>query len=755
MILGGLDVKRYSYLKKLFIYSLLLGALPVILMGVFSYDRASTVIQHKVDEANRQILNTAKNSIEHKLETAHIMATQFTNSTLAVNSLSMELNRYQFQTVSDLVKTMQGFQVFEFVESVYFVNLDKQWVISYRGMERLDDADKLSEWNTILSKERISQWVTGDREGAVSLIKPLPFLSEKSPPRAAFIMNFSPRLFNSLVRSESFGDTLIYNESMELIFRNSETLSSKEQQDKFELAMNARAADQQDIRIELADAPMLATVENSAFNRWQYVSLVHLSEITKESEAIGWVTLVVCFIIVSITLSLAWQGSRMFYSPIQRLREMVAGSSHVPVTPAAADEIQFIRTGIQGLLGNKLELQKQLQRQFPYLHELFVMKLLLGQLTNKEINEHIDTFDIPYERETFSVFSLRIHTLDKSRFGDSDLGLILYAVKNMIEEILTPVQPFKPIIMNESCTAIVVSPPGGKGPPIQDSLMPACKEIEEKIQAFLGLDIQMGVSRFHTDLDQVSIAFAESATAMRFCQRTGYRGVIKSEEADPGRLLEMTYPVRREQELLEAVQSGDREAAYEIVERILIEVEKRHFSQMEAQVLFYQLFVKLIGFLQWDEQALKKMLLDVEYIQALFRTTSFEELKQWFTQVGMEQLFQLLMAREQTHQSQIAQQIKHLVQTRFEENLTLEAIADIMNFNANYLSRVFKKEAGMSFSEYMAITKLEMAKQLLTTSDLKVHQVAEKLHYQSTAAFIRYFRKMEGMTPSSYREMKQ
>ncbi|MFS0723765.1 AraC family transcriptional regulator [Paenibacillus sp. 1P07SE] len=743
---------KYSYLRKLFVYSLILGALPVMVMGLFSYHRSAAVIQHKVDEANRQILDRAKNSIEHKLETAHIMATQFANSTLAVSVLGQELNRHQFETVNDLVKAIRGFQVFDFVESVYFVNLEKQWLISYKGLERLHDTDALTEWSDMLSSP--AQWDTGGGEGEVQLIKSLPFLSGQSPPRAAFVLKFSSRLFDALVRSESFGDTVIYNEHMDMIFRNSETLSSQEQQMKLERALEHRAAERQEIRIELDGAPMLITTQHSGYNGWNYVSLVHLSEITKEAEAIGWVTLAVCVTIILITLTLAWQGSKMFYSPIRILRDMVAGSSHDAVSPPAADEIQYIRRGIQGLLGNKLELQKQLQEQFPYLHELFVIKLLLGQLSSKEIHGHIEMFDIACDWRRCSVLTLRIYSLDRSRFEEGDLGLILYAVKNMMEEILTAAQPFKPVIMNESCVAIVVDASEGKQLG-EERLRRICEEIKEKIHTFLGLEIQMGVSRFHTELEQASVAFADSTTALHFCQRTGYRGVMRSEEADPGRLLEMTYPARQEQELLEAVQSGDREAAHAIVARILGEIEKRQFTQMEAQVLFYQLFVKLLGLLQRDEQTLKKMLLDVEHVQSLFRTASFEELGHWFTDIGLEPLFQLLLAREQTHQSQMAKNIKAMVHTRFEENLTLEAIADRMNFNANYLSRVFKREVGMSFSEYMAATKLEMAKQLLTGSDMQIQQVAEKLHYQSTAAFIRYFRKMEGMTPSSYREMKQ
>ena len=156
---------KYSYLKKLFVYSLILGALPVIAMGVFSYQRASTVVQHKVEEANRQILSRAENSIEHKLETAHIMATQFANSTLANTALGLDLDRHQFEVVNELNKTIRGFQVFDFVESVYFVNLEKKWLISYTGLERLNEADKLSEWSTFLSNH--TQWDTEDRKSVV------------------------------------------------------------------------------------------------------------------------------------------------------------------------------------------------------------------------------------------------------------------------------------------------------------------------------------------------------------------------------------------------------------------------------------------------------------------------------------------------------------------------------------------------------------------------------------------------------------
>ncbi|MGO4495212.1 helix-turn-helix domain-containing protein [Paenibacillus sp. 2RAB27] len=57
----------------------------------------------------------------------------------------------------------------------------------------------------------------------------------------------------------------------------------------------------------------------------------------------------------------------------------------------------------------------------------------------------------------------------------------------------------------------------------------------------------------------------------------------------------------------------------------------------------------------------------------------------------------------------------------------------------------------MLFDEYLAQYRVRIAKKWLTETSMKISDIAEKLQYNNSQNFIRYFRKMEGMTPGQYR----
>ena len=82
----------------------------------------------------------------------------------------------------------------------------------------------------------------------------------------------------------------------------------------------------------------------------------------------------------------------------------------------------------------------------------------------------------------------------------------------------------------------------------------------------------------------------------------------------------------------------------------------------------------------------------------------------------------------------------------------METCAQMLNYNANHVSRIFRKETGCSFTEYLQGYRLEKAKKLLCETDMKVQDIAELLCYGNSQNFIRYFRKFENMTPRQYRE---
>ena len=86
-----------------------------------------------------------------------------------------------------------------------------------------------------------------------------------------------------------------------------------------------------------------------------------------------------------------------------------------------------------------------------------------------------------------------------------------------------------------------------------------------------------------------------------------------------------------------------------------------------------------------------------------------------------------------------------------EESLSLNQVAREVNISANYLSAVFSQEIGATFTEYVTGKRMELAKELLRTTDKRSGEVAAAVGYKDPHYFSFLFKKTQGCTPRDYR----
>lgn len=99
--------------------------------------------------------------------------------------------------------------------------------------------------------------------------------------------------------------------------------------------------------------------------------------------------------------------------------------------------------------------------------------------------------------------------------------------------------------------------------------------------------------------------------------------------------------------------------------------------------------------------------------------------------------------------------IKEYINQHMDEEISRQDVAKLFFLNEDYLSRLFKKEEGISLTQYITNKKIARAKELLELPDVSVTTVAEKIGISNFAYFSRVFKKETGMTPSEYRKMSQ
>ena len=97
--------------------------------------------------------------------------------------------------------------------------------------------------------------------------------------------------------------------------------------------------------------------------------------------------------------------------------------------------------------------------------------------------------------------------------------------------------------------------------------------------------------------------------------------------------------------------------------------------------------------------------------------------------------------------------IIYYVEHNLSEKLTLEKLAGVFNFNANYLSNYFSAEIGMGLIHYIRLRLVEKAKLLLKDPALSIKQIADLLGFEDPRTFSRAFKRVIYMTPTQYRNL--
>ena len=91
------------------------------------------------------------------------------------------------------------------------------------------------------------------------------------------------------------------------------------------------------------------------------------------------------------------------------------------------------------------------------------------------------------------------------------------------------------------------------------------------------------------------------------------------------------------------------------------------------------------------------------------------------------------------------------IDRHYPEDLTLNTVADHVFLNREYLSRRFKQEVGVTFSEYLTSLRLRCAKELLETTELRISEVASRIGIPNVSYFSTIFRREFGRAPSEVR----
>ncbi|MDR0643412.1 MAG: response regulator [Treponema sp.] len=91
------------------------------------------------------------------------------------------------------------------------------------------------------------------------------------------------------------------------------------------------------------------------------------------------------------------------------------------------------------------------------------------------------------------------------------------------------------------------------------------------------------------------------------------------------------------------------------------------------------------------------------------------------------------------------------VKNNYAQNLSLKTLGQLFHHNYAYLGKRFKEYTGRSFHTYLDILRVDAAKEMLTSSKMKVYEISSAVGYANTDYFYSKFRKYAGESPMEYK----
>ncbi|MBB3113087.1 two-component system response regulator YesN [Paenibacillus phyllosphaerae] len=375
------------------------------------------------------------------------------------------------------------------------------------------------------------------------------------------------------------------------------------------------------------------------------------------------------------------------------------------------------------------------------LEELFD-RLIDGDIRKEEAQEKLRMLGSGCEYECYTVLLLEPE-LQKSdvRWGEHERRLLLFAISNMAEELMTSFAAGVLVRKGDRICAIV-----------NHSQAMSMKELAAEISLhaanFLKIALSVGVGEDQLGIEGIRSSyqtaaealnrtfFAEGGAVIRWAEEN-WESLVSAKELGEARGHVLQSFLKKDLELMRAA----CESLFEKIELHAGGSREKSIMAASGTVTDWAEGLAEIGIVL-DETELQ------QHLDAMQSFAKYAQLKTYMRDIANGFALRLETGGKEGQQLTT---VKTYIENRYRENITLEGAASKIFMNPYYFSSFFKKHTGMNFKQYLTEVRMKQAVKLLLQSDLMVYQIAEEVGYNNARQFSDMFKKQYGKLPQEFR----
>lgn len=399
------------------------------------------------------------------------------------------------------------------------------------------------------------------------------------------------------------------------------------------------------------------------------------------------------------------------------------------------------------------KLRKCFDESIPLLKEKLLYDVIFQINTNEdEIKEAFKLYDI--EMDTFIMIIIEIDGEAQKR-EPYQRQLYQFGIINTVEEMFTDEYKVEKIVLNNNQIAFIIAV-GPDEELLDETVYKKVHSIQQLVESCFDFTVSIAISTQGTTIEDFHLKMQECKNALAYRFYMGNSSIILYRD------LRGFYQGQDQmafegidKELCNVIKTGNEEDVKGILERIGKKVMETNFDPEYIKTFYWNLIYE-INMIRISIKNLEVQDREMSHdISSLYRmidnATQVTELQDLLGEVSMNVVHRINRYNKKNI-NQILQNAINYICENYTMSITLNELAEHTYVSTYYLSRMFKKELGKNFVEYLNEIRIEKAKELLKDNKYKTYEVAELVGIQDPHYFSKIFKKYVNMTPTEYKD---
>lgn len=495
---------------------------------------------------------------------------------------------------------------------------------------------------------------------------------------------------------------------------------------------------------ELGGDRMVYAWSRSALSGWWNVSWSSMDELmTKSRDMQGNIILLTGAIILLGTL-LAIFLATWLSRPLRQLVRTIRSKSDLGVVNR--NELAFLDQAFKRMQEEEESLFQLLQEREQDTRSLAVHRLLRGEIP-------------PRITEAFpeACYRVVVVSIDQYRryVGNTNVetrSYHRYLLGAKYESFFPEGILARSVYHNDGCMVIVLNYApedcGEKGALIHQAL----EKIRDQSLELLEHSVTVGVSDPADAPERVALRLFEAMEVIKRRMINGAGSIMywHDEEESSRKYLDSESSERR---ILNYLDAGNLEGIFKELQIIRSQISSEdNISYDNIMFIYYQLMGATIKHLRENHISTGRMIMGRGNVYSILAALdTLDEVEEYLHDFFCEIVQSLDRSTcETNHAERIIQYLKR----NFREEIVFEDMAKEIGISYSYMRKIVYEQTGNSMIDFVNQLRIEKAKELLLDTELTIKQIAAEVGYYNVQSFNRFFRKYEGMPPSSYKLAK-